>query len=117
MTVALVETEPDPRLMQVRTLPADEPYPHWLVVAAAAGPDGSAVDTTLPPKIDSNATGIAAHRRANRPPAPEAALIPLPPLGRPSPAGSCDPAGSYTHVRHNPGLSCPSPAPGASRWG
>jgi hypothetical protein len=36
ITVALVDTVFEPRLMQVRVLPPEVPYPHWLVPAAEA---------------------------------------------------------------------------------
>jgi hypothetical protein len=107
MTVALVDTVPDPRLMHVRTLPADEPYPHWLVAAAVADCGGRTIDSTPPPTRDSSATDMAAHRATLRPPARESALIVflLSVAGR---RPRRDSGGSYTQDRCNR-LNCPSP--------
>jgi hypothetical protein len=36
MTVALVDTAVEAMVTQVRVLPPDDPYPHWVVAAADA---------------------------------------------------------------------------------
>ena len=36
MTVALVDTAVEPMVTQVRVLPPEAPYPHWVVAAADA---------------------------------------------------------------------------------
>jgi hypothetical protein len=52
MTVALVDTAVDPRVTQVRVLPPDDPYPHW-VVAAADAKSGDETANKLPMTRDS----------------------------------------------------------------
>jgi hypothetical protein len=52
MTVALVDTAVDPSVTQVRVLPPEDPYPHWVVAAADAN-CGDEMANKLPMTRDS----------------------------------------------------------------